>query len=387
MDLLSREELRLLMEERGGPCVSIYLPTHRVGAASQQDPIRFKNLIRQAEERLIAGGRRSSEAQELVRPARRLLEDDLFWQHQSGGLAVFLTRGKLSHYCLPLEFDELVVVTDRFHIKPLLRLFSGDGRFYVLALSQKHVRLLHGTRHTVSEVSVKDLPQGLADALKYDNLEKQLQLHSPGGGNRAGRPAVYHGHGDVGVDDSKDNIRRYFRQIDQGLREVLRQEPAPLVLAGVDYLLPLYRDVNSQPHVLEQGITGNPDGLSAEHLHDQAWAVVEPYFATAQEEAVAHYRQLAGTGRTSRDLRRIVPAAHEGRVNSLFVALGVQRWGTYDPDAGDVSVHDERRVGDEDLLDLAAVQTLLHAGSVYAVDPDLVPDEDTHGPVAAVFRY
>ncbi|MFQ5968538.1 MAG: hypothetical protein ACE5MI_13165, partial [Acidimicrobiia bacterium] len=148
------------------------MPTHRTGSASQQDPIRFKNLARSAEERLIDGGLRSSEARRILGPARRLMADDLFWRHQSGGLAAFSAPERFSCYRLPLDFDELVVVTDRFHIKPLLRLLSGDGRFYILALSQKQVRLLQGTRHKVSEVDLKGMPRGLSDALQYDNLEK-----------------------------------------------------------------------------------------------------------------------------------------------------------------------------------------------------------------------
>ena len=48
MDLLPRRELEGLILEREGPCVSIFLPTHRAGAETQQDPIRLKNLLGEA---------------------------------------------------------------------------------------------------------------------------------------------------------------------------------------------------------------------------------------------------------------------------------------------------------------------------------------------------
>jgi len=47
-------------------------------------------------------------------------------------------------------------------------------------------------------------------------------------------------------------------------------------------------------------------------------------------------------------------------------------------------LHEEAKPGDEDLLDLAAVQTLLNGGTVYAVELEKVPDGAS---LAAVFRY
>ncbi|HXH10751.1 MAG TPA: hypothetical protein VNP04_13440 [Alphaproteobacteria bacterium] len=287
------------------------------------------------------------------------------------------------YYRLPLRFEELVVVTERFHLKPLLPLLTGDGSFYVLALSQNAVRLLQCTRHHVSEVDLENVPTSLDEALKYDDPERQLQFHTgtpPGTGRR---PAMFHGHG-VGIDDSKDNILRYCQQLDAGLRTLLRGEQAPLVLAAVDYLMPIYREANTYGHLLNDGVSGNPEGLSAEELQAQAWQVVEPHFRQAQEDAVRQYHRLAGTGRTANDIREVLPAAAHGRVECLFVAVGVQQWGTYDRNSEALQVHQEPQPGDEDLLDLAAMLTIANGGSVHAVKPDDVPGK---APLAAIYRY
>ncbi len=384
MDRLQKDELQALIEESGAPCVSLYLPTHRAGAETQQDPIRFKNLLKQAEERLVKSGLRRAEAEAILAPAKLLLKDRGFWQHQSDGLAVFASAGTFRSYRLPREFSELAVVTDRFHIKPLLTLFSGDGRFYVLALSQKQVRLLRGSRFSIDEVNLESLPKSLADALGFEERQKQLQFHIAARG-----AAIFHGHGGGGVDEAvhKKDLLRYFKQVDKGLQDLVCQEQVPLVLAGVDYLLPIYREANSCAELVKEGVVGNPDGLSAAELHRKAWAVVEAYFARAQAKAAQQYRELLGTGLVSGDLRTVVPAAHHGRVDSLFVAVGVQRWGRFTADASEVMVHEEREAGDQDLLDLAAVQTLVHAGEVYAVSADKLPETKSGSPVAAVFRY
>jgi hypothetical protein len=371
------------------------MPTHRVGREIQQDPIRLKNLLAQADEHLVAGGLRTPDVQQLLEPAQALLVDGLFWEYQSDGLAMFISSDTFRCYRLPFDFRELVVVADRFHLKPLLPLLAGDGRFYVLALSQSEIRLLQGTRYSVSPVNLERVPESLDQVLKWSDPEKRLQFHTttrtPGGERvrpsvRTERPAIFHGHGVASADDPKDYILRYFHRVDEGLSDVLGGERAPLVLAGVDYLHPIYRDANTYPHLLDQGIEGSPEELSAKELHEQAWAVVQPLFLAQQEQAAALYTQLAGTGseRSADRVEHVAPAAYVGRVETLFVALGLQQWGTFDPQTNAVHLHQQPQPGDEDLLDFAAIHTLLNGGTVYAVDPHKVPG---HKPLAALFRY
>jgi hypothetical protein len=194
---------------------------------------------------------------------------------------------------------------------------------------------------------------------------------------------VFHGHGIV-ANEKRQNILRYFQKVNRSLGGMLKAEHAPLVLAGVEHLLPIYREANSYPHLMDQGITGNPEMLSVRELHEQAWAIVEPHFQKAQQEAVARYMDLIGSEQAAKDIREIVPAAHYGRVDTLFVALGLQQWGAFDPKKNTILLRQEAEAGDEDLLDLAAVQTLLHGGDVYAMQPAQMPDGV---PLAAVFRY
>ena len=194
---------------------------------------------------------------------------------------------------------------------------------------------------------------------------------------------MFHGHG-VGIDDTKDNILRYFRQVDRGLHEWLREERAPLILAGVDYLVPIYLEVNTYPQTLKDAVKGNPEALADEELHEKALDIIEPVFAGAAEEAVSRYRDLSATDLVSRDIKIVVPAAHEGRVETLFTAAGVRQWGTFDGEEYRLELHGEAKPGNEDLLDLAAAQTLLHAGTVHVLAPEKMPDDS---PVAAIFRY
>ncbi len=380
MDRFTRDDLQTLVQHQEGACVSIFMPTQRNTPQIHENQIRFKNLLRESEKKLKDFGHSNERA--LLESPQRLVDDKLFWQDQCDGLAIFLSPGFFRHFCLPVTLDEMVVVTDRFHVKPLLPLLTVDARYYVLALSQKQVRLLQCTRHSFSELELEGVPESLAEALQYDGPEHQVQYHS-GTSGRGGRgTTLFHSQG-AGV-DNKDLIRHFFQQIDRGLQKLLPADGAPLVLAGVEYLFPIYREANTFPYLLEQGIPGNPEGLRAEALHQQAWEIVQPEIEKAVKEAGAQYEALAGTGRSSNDVRDVVQAAYYGRVDRLFVALGVNLWGSFNPANDKVVIDREHAPGNEDLLDLSAVHTLLKGGTVYAVDADKVPDS---GLMAAIFRY
>lgn len=395
MDTLSRNDLKTLIANEGEPHVSIFMPAHRVSDL-QQDPIRLKKLLEEAEERLIKGGMRSSVAREMLRPARDLLENGSLSHYRSEGLAVFISPRFFRHYHMPLPLEELVVVGDRFCIGPLLPLLTEaeESRFYVLALSLKEVRLIRATHRSVGEVKLpKEMPRSLAEALRYDDFEMQHQLYSgtpgwsggvPRAGGGAGKAgAVFYGQG-VGSDVKKDNILRYFQQVDRGLHALLRKEQAPLVLAAVGYLLPIYREANSYAHLVEHGIEGNPDDKRAEELRDQTWPIVLPLLEKAQSEAVDRYMQLAGTGQTCTEIKEVLSAAYYGSVDTLFVATGTQLWGSFDPAANVAELHEEAQPGDEELLNLSVLHTLLNHGTVYALEPEGMPDGAT---LAAVLRY
>ncbi len=381
-DLFVANDLRLLLEKEEQWCVSIFMPAHSVTTRVQEDQIRFKNLVREAEDKLKELG--SDQTDVLIEPARKLLEDRPFWHHQSDGLALFLSKDLVRPYRLPIKFDELVVVTDRFHTKPVLPLLTGDGRFYMLALSQKDVRLFLCTKFSVSEVDLKGVPRSLEEALRYDAPEKPLQFHAHTASGLGKRGATFHGHG-IGIDDAKDHILRFFQELDRGLQNVLTEERAPMVVASVDYLVPIFRQATAYPRVLEQGISGNPEGVPVEDLHRKAVEIVAPDFEREIHGRVAMYGQLANTGKAVSHVEEVVKAAYHGRIDILFVPVGFQQWGDFDSSSEEVRLLEEGEPGAGDLLDFAAAQTLLNSGTVYAVNPEDMPHGN--GAVAAILRY
>jgi hypothetical protein len=194
---------------------------------------------------------------------------------------------------------------------------------------------------------------------------------------------VFHGHG-VGTDDHKDNVLRFCQQVDRGLGPVLRGGRAPLVLAAVESVAAIYREANTYRHLLNAIVPGNPEGATATDLHARAWLLVEPILLGARQAAMARYQAARGTGKATHDLAEALRAADEGRMDVLFVPVGVQQWGTFDATTRQAVRHRSPRAGDEDLLNDVAVRTVLAGGTVYAVRPDEMPAGDA---VAALLRY
>jgi hypothetical protein len=362
------------------------MPTHPHGRDQQQDPIRLKNLVSEAKNQLSEQRLRRPEIDALLKPVEALLIDGPFWQHQSHGLALFIGSGYFKAINLHTKFEELVVVGKRFHIKPLLPGLSQDQYFYILAFSQNEVRLFHGDRFSVAEVDLEGIPTSLEE-LGDEGAQRQVQFHtrSDSPGVVGSRAAVYHGHGDAG-DSRKIDLVRFFQTVDRGIMNLIGNERIPMVLAGVEYLVPIYKSVSEYPTLVEQGIEGNPDETSPETLHKAGWKLVEPIFQRDRREALERFQMLAGSGSpmTSDRLPEIVQAAYEGRVEILFFEYRTQVWGSFDEIEQKVGIHPKYRPGDQDLLDLAVVQTLVNGGTVYALEPELMP---ARAELAAIFRY
>ncbi len=381
MDILNPADLKSLIAQQGKWSVSLYMPTHRVGREQQQDPIRLKNLLAEAETKLLANGLRRPEVEKLMRPAEELLWRDSFWRHQSDGLAIFLSNEFSAIYRLPAEFEELLVIANNFHIKPLLPLLGRVGKFYILALSLNNVRLFQATPDTMSEIALK-FPTSMDESLWMDEPERYLNLHS--GSASTGEAGIFHGHGID--DDEKKNILRFFQSVDEGLNVLIEDKTIPMILAGVDYLLPIYREASTYQNVLKDGITGNPDRENLRELHEQAWKIVKPIFEESQKKVFEKYEQLSGrrSAQATSDLSTAVKAARFRQVETLFVPLGVQIWGRYDEANNQVIVVSQPGPEDEDLLDFAAAETILNSGQVFAVPREQLPG---NGDLAAILRY
>lgn len=382
MAILSKKEIAELSKVHDKSCISIFIPTHRAGqeVLQQQDSLALKNQLKDVSTKLKAQGFTAKEIKELLLPAEELMEDKGFWRHQSDGLAIFIANGFFHKHTLPIRFEAFNYVSNEFYLKPLMPMFAGDGRFFILSLNQGEVNFYEGSRHSITEVYIDDLtPSRLEERVGFDYKEKSLQFRSQqeGQGN-----AIFHGQG--ANDEDKNEILRYFRAINDGLMTMLHDETPPMVVACLDHLFPIYQKVNDYKEMLDKHISGNPSNMDWHTLHEKAWSIVQPHFDKERQEKIEQFKQLEGT-QASSTVDQVVPAALNGKVDTLFLQNSTDIWGIYQPEKNKVEVHKEHNAPNVSLMNLAAINVFQQGGKVYLMEEEDMPDSMSE--INALYRY
>ncbi len=384
MITLTRDDLRSLVTTSAHPCVSIYMPLHDSQPDSKQDAIRNKNLLDQAAAALKSRGVRPAEIDGLLQEARELQKNALFWRANGRkGLAMLIEPGTLRVLRSHERFDEFLAVANRYHVAPLVRAFSEPERFLLLAISANEVHVYSADSGGLTPVALPNsMPKSLEQATAGTEFDKGLQRHTSAARTMGNpRVGIVHGHG-VPKDDQKSLLTEYLRDVVRHLTPIWQAASAPLVVAAVGYVHPIFRDVCSYPQLLSQGVVASPDTLERPELHRRALEVVRAAAPSHVQSALDRFRALQRSERVAFQIESIVPAADAGRVEVLFAANGQHVWGRA---AGDsVEVHRERAAEDVDLVDLAIGRTIACNGEVYVVDREKVP---APGPMGAILRW
>lgn len=373
--MLNKKTILEMAEVKGRRCVSIYMPISQVD--SRKNNVRLKNLISDAKNRLLDLGTSPLKAASLLAPSDMIIDNTEFWQNRNEGFVAFFTDNSFVWYSLPYDFKELLVVTDRFHLKPLLRIALQNRSFHILTLSQNTIRFFEASEMGINELHPKGMPRNLGYVFSSKS-EKQLQMHAGGKGS-----SIVHGQGSI-KDVRKAQLSELARRTDKVVANYLKKNESPLVLAGVEYLHPIYRAVNSYSHLLENGIIGNVDRLAPKTLLKKALPLVRPEFRVKRQNAVGNYEENLGTGLATDNFSEIFKASIHGRIDTLFVPVGKHKWGTFDEKTTEFKVHARAKAGDKDLLCVASTNTLSKGGKVFAVLPEQMPNSST---AAAILRY
>ncbi|MDQ2946011.1 MAG: hypothetical protein M3Y27_08730 [Acidobacteriota bacterium] len=380
---LSLNEIKGLAST-AGPCLSILLPLDTAPDKSAQNAIRIKHAIKTAQSLLAQKTVDAEHTRLMLTAIEELAQETNEWSDGHTGLAIFRSPDVFEAFRVPRELPESVSVGNHFNIVPLLPMLNADQAFYILALSQRHIRLLRCTGHSSEEVALPDsIPKTLWEDKQTDQPDHDQSNMSSGGPSTGSMRGVISST-NTDREDRGEYLMHFYKHVDKGIAELLKKEGAPLVIAGVDYETALYRRENSYPHLVEEPVHGAADGLKGGELHKRALEAVQPYFEGPVTQALARYEKQAGSERASTTVKEIVKGAFDGRVSELILAEGAQYMGNFDQATDSVQGHKKPLPGDEDLLNAAAVQTVLHAGQVFVVSPKRVPNG---APAIAVFRW
>lgn len=279
-----------------------------------------------------------------------------------------------------VQAEPRVVVGTGFALRPLLRAARHSGSFLVVAVSANRVALHASTEdgRDLRELARDDLPASLEDALGHDLGQRpdELQWHS----TRAhGSAPTYHGQGGA-ADERHGDLERFHRVLGAALRDRLRGEERPVVIAADRTHQAALREEMAGLPVLEEGVVGSPDHRASHALAADAGEVVARWRAARDALLAEELERARARGKAAVGLEETLRAVAMGRAHRLFVpAVGAH--------PGRVDAAALRAVapwGDEDLADELAALAIRQGGEVVPWEHGRPPAEGVD--FAAVLR-
>jgi hypothetical protein len=366
-DIPTRAQVERLLAAREPSSVSIYLPT-TPASRGDAERIELKNLAGEASRQLRESGAAGADVAAVEDELADLLDDDDFWRYQARSLALFVTPTTGTTFRLANNLVSLVEVSDRFHLKPLLRAVTFPHTAFVLALSQNGVRLLEiAPELEPAEIQVADLPRDVASAVGKSSIR-----------DRAPTGRIQ------GSEGQKTRMRQYARHVDQALRPLLNGLDLPLILASAEPIDSIYRSVNTYPHLLETSLAGNPDASSDAELTERARRLLDDLYATELRTLQETFALRVSQRRASGDVADVARAATLGLVETVLVDIDAIVPGSVDEETGAITLDDTDDAVNYGVVDEIARRVWLNGGQVLAVRRDDIPG---NGAVAAILRY
>lgn len=270
----SQQELKELRAFSEPFCLTIYAPLIDPNAATNPNRIEVKNLLREAKTALLSAGVNPLDVKKTLRPAKLLLEDHEFWPIHHEGLVLFTHPKLFRYYHIPDHaIPYMLTVETGFNVEPLLKAMEDNKQYFVLTLGHKNVRLYEGDHYNLKPVQLKNFPADMKQALNIDEYPKWREKHEIAPSYTGKGSEAVHGQYNVSQTD-KAMLLEFFRRIDYRLHDFLFRHQRPLIIAGVSYLLPIYRKANTYPGLLPDAITGNQDNADLQTIGEKAWQLI-----------------------------------------------------------------------------------------------------------------
>ncbi len=393
MKLLHQPSIRtkvidLITNRSQGEKLSLYMKTYRVWQENEKSKIRLKNLVNESQMSLTN--------EKIINRLNDFLEevrtDETFWYSMQEGLAIFASEKSFEYFILPTEFKELVYVSEKFNIKPLVPFLELDLEYYVLLLSQKRVKAFKGTNRYLEELDTSNVAKNIDEALWMDDPEKSIQHTSSkavGPGSSGG--SIYHGHG--AYDDAKkENLRRFINKIDDDLNEVFKNKELPLILVTDAPNYAMFKEVTEYPNVYNRLISKNPDLLNIENIKDRIWNKVLDEYHDNRLKHVNRFKDALGTNLAIANVPEIVTNAFQQRIDTLFVDKEFTVFGRYDEQNNNVKIKEGviNGITNENLTNLvnfSIIHTLANGGRVFSIENGEFDDLDNEYKIAALLRF
>lgn len=377
---MTKELFKQIANIKNDCCISIFLDTHKEGEAVNNniDHTAFKNALQQCDAMMDEKGVNAAIKEKMLTPGYRLLQDQSFWKSMKDGLCVFIGEDDFRYMKMTCKPGHHVVLDKSFYMIPLLPQLLNDKHYFLLTVSKNVCKLYKGNTFGLEYVEVADMPDGIMEIISDRGVATTFRSGDgdPGSGS-------LHGVGD-GSENDNVYLTRYLQRVDDAVwKQLLSTQSVPLVLCGVEYVIALFKEVSQYKYISDKSVTGNHDFETTDDLFKLVSPLVEEYLKNDRHGALNKYGDLSATQKTSENAKEVISASYYGKIQDLFIKKDAHLWGNFDVMQNKVTVLNKANEDAEDLVDNAAVNTIMNGGCVYVLEGNMPNDSK----LAATFRY
>lgn len=387
MKIFAKQDFLDLTKIASDPVISIFLPTSRQSSDGyREDMIQLKNQLKEIKSKLQENWEMDKKSiDKLLNPATELLDNFEFWQHNSDMLALYIYDDEMKSVRLPLSLENAShFIGQRPMTFPLVPAINGNGQFYILLLNLDQIHLYGATRDVIQEIMLDPEEVALSFTTEEEIAENQAQLQGQGGVGNAG--AMFHGHSGGSDEEKKVTILNYFHRMSSMLEPKLNKNPLPLFLAGVDYLIPLYRQASNYGNLQEGHISGSFSPKDQLKIHQKAWELARDLFRKDEDKRFQEFEAKKAEGLAiDDDPETLIKMALTGAVDTLFINPNHEHlWGKFSPQDYDITRTEKQEKGAHCLFDLASQKVIETGGKVFHAAPSELPEGQY---IKGILRY
>ncbi len=356
-----------IIEQKSDVKLSIYMPTHRTAPDNKQDPLRFKNLLKEVEKKLEGNPHQKS----ILEKLEDLAMDLDFWIYNKDGLVILMNEKEMFIYRLNRKVKDLVYYGDYFYLKPLIMNYQSDHQYYALGLARDHFKLFKGNRYGFHEVDLKEHPNTLEEVVGDEVKGRTLNF-----GGYGGRNTQYHGH-HTRSEEEKEDTRKFFHYVDDlVMNKFTEKYRVPLILVSLPEHQGSFRAMSQNPRLLEKGVDKAYSSISENEFKETMWEVLEPLYLDKTAKLVQKFHEQASTD----IIQEVIVALQEARVQTLVLELDKQI-------KGHVFLEEMRYELDdagEDIFNILAQEALRQRLEVVILPKERMPSDKG---LFAILRY
>jgi hypothetical protein len=274
-------------------CITVLFNTHRTKPDNEKDVLTLKNLLKDAEERIV--GMNDKRAAAKLTESLKALADQIDHSHNLDSMVLFVSETVAQFVRLPIAVKERVVIGNSFATRDIVRALHSEASYYILVLSQHQARLLLAFNdRLVTEVS-SSFP-----------INNTVSASSGRGEQNANRQA--------------NVLAEFFNRVDKELNAERHTNRYPVLICSDESNRFEFMKMADHPHIFfEDHLNGNRNDDKAHAIVSDAWPLVSQRIQSNNEARKSELKQAVGKQRFLSDTNEIWQAIKQGRIQTLFI--------------------------------------------------------------------